>query len=518
MRHTRILRRATRAAAALSLAPIALLAFLAPVAAAPQARPAASSSAINIPFEKYTLPNGLTVILAPDHTIPQAAVDVWYHVGSKNEQTGRTGFAHMFEHVMFTGSGHVPYGLHDRLTEGVGGNNNGSTSNDRTNYYENVPSNYVESALWMEADRMGFLLDKLDNDKFVAQRDIVQNERRQGIDNQPYGRAFEIITAAMLPDTHVYSWPVVGYMADLQKATVDDVKQFFRLYYAPNNATIAIVGDFDPVQVKRWITKYFADLPKGAPITRPTVAPVTLTAERRLDVAAPATAGGEKRLVLAAPATAGAGQRLVFEDRVQVARMDIAWPAPGEDSDDTHALNFVAQILSGPRTARITKTLVFDEQSAASVSAFNFANEKFGQFFVRLTPRPGHSLTELEARADSIIEKLKRDGPTAEELARAKAGLEFGFISQLQSNLGKAEMLISGQVFHGDAGHYKAQYAKLKAVTAADVRRVANKYLGPGRVVLSIVPQGKVAEAAKADQSVKVTVSPDGGHYIIGTR
>src|ERR1044072_2412816 len=207
----------------------------------PAPRPAAAkpapSTAISIPFERFTLPNGLNVILSVSKTIPQAAVDVWYHVGSKNEVVGRTGFAHMFEHVMFTGSGHVPYGMHDRLTEGVGGNNNGSTTNDRTNNYENVPSNYVESALWLESDRMGFLLDSLDKAKFEAQRDIVQNERRQGIDNQPYGRAFEILTAAMLPESNVYSWPVVGYMADLQKATVDDVKQFFRLYYAPSNAT-----------------------------------------------------------------------------------------------------------------------------------------------------------------------------------------------------------------------------------------------------------------------------------------
>jgi zinc protease len=471
------------------VAAIAALAAVAPIASAQRA-PATARGDINIPFEKYTLPNGLTVILSVDRSIPQAAVDVWYHVGSKNEEAGRTGFAHLFEHVMFTGSGHVPYGLHDRLTEGVGGANNGSTTNDRTNYYENVPSNYVESALWLEADRMGFLLDKLDQEKFVAQRDIVQNERRQGIDNQPYGRAFEIVTAAMLPDSHVYSWPVVGYMADLQRATVDDVKKFFQLYYAPNNATLAIVGDIDPVQVKQWVTRYFDDLPKGAAITRPSAPPVTMDAARRL----------------------------VFEDRVQVLRLYLAWPGVGEDDDDSNALDFLAQILSGPRTARLTKALVYDRQSATTVSAFNDTNEKFGQFFVQLTPRQGHTLAELEASADSILEQLKREGPTVEELERAKAGLEFGFLSQLQSNLGKAELLISGQVFHGDAGYFRTQYAKLKAVTAADVQRVANKYLGGGRVVLSVVPEGKADQASNAAQSVKVTVSPDGGHYLFGAR
>jgi len=467
-----------------------LLSALAVALAAPalaQAPPKAGG-AINIPFEHYTLPNGLNVILSVDRTIPQAAVDVWYHVGSKNEAPGRTGFAHMFEHVMFTGSGHVPYGMHDRLTEGVGGNNNGSTTNDRTNYYENVPSNYVESALWLESDRMGFLLDKLDEDKFVAQRDIVQNERRQGVDNQPYGRAFEILTAATLPAADPYSWPVVGYMTDLQHATVDDVKQFFRLYYAPSNATIAIVGDIDPAQVKQWVTEYFGDLPKGAPITRPTVPAVTLSAEKRL----------------------------VFEDRVQVPRLYMAWPTVGENSDDAYALNALADILSGSRTARLTKALVYDQQSATNIGAFNDANELAGSFLVLITPRPGHTLGELEASTDSIIDRLKRDGPTADEMRRTAAGLEFGFVAALQSNLGRANILLSGAVFHNDPAYYQTQYGKLKAVTAADVQRVANKYLGAGRAVLSIVPQGKIDLASKPDQSTKVTVSPDGGHYLMG--
>ena len=462
-----------------------LIALAASAANAQATKPGAVS--INIPFERVTLPNGLNVILSPDHTIPQVAVDVWYHVGSKNEVPGRTGFAHMFEHVMFTGSGHVPYGLHDRLTEGVGGNNNGSTTNDRTNYYENVPSNYLESALWLEADRMGFLLDKLDEAKFSAQRDIVQNERRQGIDNQPYGRNFEIVEAAMFPTTHPYSWPVVGYMADLKKATVEDVKNFFRLYYAPSNATLAIVGDFEPAQAKTWVQKYFGDLKGGAAIKRPTVVPPTLSVEKRL----------------------------VFEDRVQVPRLSLAWPSVGDDKEDEYALESLAEILAGSRTARLTKTLVYDKQSAASVNAFNNDSENSGYFMVNITPRPNHTLAELEATADTVIARLKRDGPTAEELAKTKAGLEFQFVSRLQSNLGKAQTLNDGLVFHGNAGYYRTAFAKLKAVTAADVKRVANKYLGAGRVVLSIVPQGKPELASKADKSTKVAVSPDGGHYIM---
>ena len=468
-------------------ATLSLLGSAAAPALAQAPATARGESVINIPFEHYTLSNGLNVILSADHTIPQAAVDVWYHVGSKNERPGKTGFAHLFEHVMFTGSGHVPYGMHDRLTEGVGGNNNGSTTNDRTNYFENVPSNYVESALWLESDRMGFLLDKLDEAKFTAQRDIVQNERRQGIDNQPYGRAFEILTAASLPATNPYSWPVVGYMADLKQATVDDVKQFFRLYYAPSNATLAIVGDIDTTQARAWVAKYFGDLPAGQPITRPTVEPVTLSAERRL----------------------------VFEDRVQVPRLYVAWPSVGENSTDEYALEFLAQILSGPRTARLTKALVYDRESAAGVAAFNDANELAGAFVIIITPRPKHTLGELEASADSIIARLRHGGPTADEMRRAAAGLEFDFVSALQSNLGKAEMLESGLVFHGDPAYYKTQYARLEAVTAADVQRVANRYLTSGRVVLSIVPQGKQELAAQPDRSTTVTVSPDGGHYIM---
>ena len=227
--------------------------------------PTAGADAIKIPFETYTLPNGLTVITSLDRTTPTVAVNVWYHVGSKNEAPGRTGFAHLFEHVMFTGSGNVPYGTHDRLTEGVGGSNNGTTSNDRTTYYETVPTNYLESALWLEADRMGFLLDALDLAKLNAQRDIVKNERRQSVDNQPYGRAGEILSSATYPAAHPYSWSVIGSMADLSAATEEDVKSFFRLYYAPNNAYLAIVGDFDPAQVKSWVQKYFGDIPRGTP-------------------------------------------------------------------------------------------------------------------------------------------------------------------------------------------------------------------------------------------------------------
>ena len=438
---------------------------------------AQQASSINIPFETYKLPNGLTVITSIDRTTPTVAVNMWYHVGSKNETQGRTGFAHLFEHVMFTGSGHVPYGIHDKLTEGVGGSNNGTTSNDRTTYYETIPSNYLESALWLEADRMGFLLDSLDLAKLNAQRDIVKNERRQGVDNQPYGRAFEILAQATYPESHPYSWDVIGSMADLSAATEDDVKNFFRLYYAPNNAFLSIVGDFDAAQAKAWVQKYLGDVPGGKPITRPTVAPVTLDAERRL----------------------------VYEDRVQLPRLYVQWPTVGEKSEDRFALDVLAAVLSGPRTARLTKALVYDKQSAASVQANQSTNEDVGEFQMVIIPRPGNTLTDLEQAADAVIEKLKAEGPTAEEIQKATAGEELTFVRGLESNLGKSMRLADGAGFHGDAGYFKTEYSKGQSVTAADVQRVANKYLTKGRVVLSVVPVGKLDQASKPAESKKVT-------------
>jgi zinc protease len=437
-----------------------------------------AAAQLKIPFETYKLPNGLTVILSRDNTTPTVAVNIWYHVGSKNETPGRTGFAHLFEHVMFTGSGHVPYGLHDKLTEGVGGGNNGSTTNDRTNYFETIPSNYLESALWLEADRMGYLLDTLDIAKLNAQRDVVKNERRQSYDNQPYGRVSEIFAAAMYPKGHPYSWPVIGSMTDLSAASEEDVKAFFRLYYAPNNATLAVVGDFDPAQAKAWIQKYFADLPKGVPVQRPSVAPAKLEASKRL----------------------------VYEDRVQVPRLYIQWPTVGVKNDDDYALSVMSSILSGSRTARLTKALVYDSQMASQIFAFQNSSEDVGVFQIVVIPRPEHTLTELEAAIDQVMQKFISEGPTAEELQKAKSGLELGFLRGLESNLGKANQLLEGAVFYGNPGQFSVDYQKTLAVTAADVKRVAASYLSRSRIVLSVVPKGKKDQAAKAAESETVTM------------
>ena len=459
-------------------AALAVGALALPAVAAPQGPTAPSSPSIRIPFEKYTLPNGLTVILSEDHTTPTVAVEVIYHVGSKNELLGHTGFAHMFEHVMFTGSGHVPYGTHDKYTEGVGGSNNGQTYFDWTRYWETDPSNYLETALWLESDRMGFLLDSLDETKFRAQRDIVKNERRQSYDNQPYNRDEEILLLTMYPKGHPYSWPTIGSMADLTGATVEDVKQFFRLYYAPNNATLAIVGDIDPKQAKAWVAKYFGDLPRGKPITRPTVPPASLTAEKRL----------------------------TFEDRVQVPRLTIQWPSVGIRSEDQPALDLLSDILGGSRIARISKPLVYDKQIAANVIVYQDPFEGVGHFNVVVTPRPGHTLTEIETAIDSVIDRFKREGPTADELKRVKAGQQLAFLNGLQSNLGKAFQLAEDQTYFNDPSHsFRVEYPRTQAVTAADIKRVANKYLGSARIVLSNVPLGKRELASHADRSTIVT-------------
>ena len=464
-----------------SLRVIPVVALLsAPIAAlaAQQTAPPSSAPSIRIPFEKYTLQNGLTVVLSEDHTTPTVAVEVIYHVGSKNEVVGHTGFAHMFEHVMFTGSGHVPYGTHDKFTEGVGGTNNGQTFFDWTRYWETDPSNYLETALWLESDRMGFLLDSLDEAKFRAQRDIVKNERRQSYDNQPYGRDYEVIRLALYPKTNPYSWSTIGDMTDLTNASVEDVKQFFRLYYAPNNATLVIVGDIDPKQTRAWVAKYFQDLSRGKPITRPTISASPLATEKRL----------------------------TFEDRVQIPRLFIQWPSVDMHSADQPALDLLTDILAGSRTARLTKALVYDTQSAASVSAFQNPSENVGELGIVATPRPGHTLTELETQIDSVIAQIKRDGPTVEELNRVKAGQQLTFLNGLQSNLGKAFQLAEDQTFFNDPSFtFRVGYPKTQAVTPADIKRVANKYLGSARAVLSNVPLGKRELASHADKSTVVT-------------
>ena len=446
------------------------------LAALPMAARAQQATA-HIPVESYTLPNGLTVLLSVDHSAPVVAVDVEHHVGSKNEEVGRTGFAHLFEHVMFTGSGHVPYGMHDKFTEGVGGSNNGSTNSDKTNFYESVPSNYLETELWLEADRLGWLLDALDIAKLNAQRDIVKNERRQSYDNRPYGRVGEIMDAQMYPEGHPYHWPVIGSMTDLSAASEADVKSFFNKWYGPNNTVLVIAGDFDPAQAKTWVRKYFGEIKTGPPITRPVVPAAHLDAPKRF----------------------------VYEDNVSLPQLYIEWPGVGVTSADRAALNVMGAIISGDRTQWLTKTFVYDRKSASSISLRPSMNENAGDVDLNVVPTPGADLTMLESAIDSVIDRFKVQGPTAEQMKKATANIEYSSYAGLQSMLGKAMQLASGWIYHGDPSWYARNLTETLAVTAADVKRVANTYLGPNRIVLSAVPMGKRNLASHADQSTPIT-------------
>jgi zinc protease len=457
---------------------LAVSAVAAPSASAQAAHPPTpvasdSVSAPTIPVERYVLPNGLTLLLSPDRTAPIVSVTVWYHVGSKNELPGRTGFAHLFEHMMFQGSEHAAKGDHIKTIEDAGGTMNGSTNNDRTNYYETVPNNYLETVLWLESDRMGYLLPALGQDKLDNQRDVVKNERRLRVDNQPYGRAGEVFSAALFPASNPYSWPVIGSMTDLSAASVDDVKQFFRTYYAPENAVVAICGDIDVVRTKALVEQYFGPIPRGPDITRPSVASATLPSEHRL----------------------------VLEDaKATLPRLAIAWPTVGARSPDGAPLQTLANLLAQDRTSRLTKLLVYDRQLATNVgvAATSFENE--GTFTVSVTPRPGVALTQIEQLVDSVIATVAAAPPAMTEVARTKTYAVVGTITGLEPVRSKAEAIARGQTYFDDPLHYQTELREAAAVTPDDVQRVAHQYLTSGRVVLSMVPAGKLDLASKPAQ------------------
>lgn len=417
-----------------------------------------------IPFEKYKLPNGLEVILHEDHSTPIIAVDTWYHVGSGDEQVGRTGFAHLFEHIMFMGSQHVPVGAFDQLLESAGANNNGSTTEDRTNYYEILPSNALQLALWLDADRMGFLLPTMDLAKVNLQRDVVKNERRQRVDNVPYGRADEIILAALYPKTHPYSWPVIGSMSDLSAASLADVQNFFKTYYAPNNATLTIAGDFDPVTVKKLVAQYFGSIPRGPEVKRRLTVPAVVI---RRDTF------------------------LVLEDKVQLPRLFYTWHSVKGFSKDDAALDILAQIVANDKNSRLYKKLVYDLQIAQSVSAFQDGSRLDGKFQIDVTPKPGQKVADIDRIVQAEIANVINTGVTPRELQRAQNLYKASFLNRLASVLGKAEVLNSYNYFVGNPEYVQQDAARYERVTAADVQRVAKTYLGRPKIVLTVVPEGK---------------------------
>jgi zinc protease len=410
------------------------------------------------------LPNGLQVILHEDHSTPIVAVNTWYHVGSADEQPGRTGFAHLFEHIMFMGSQNVPVGMFDQWLEAAGADNNGSTSEDRTNYYEILPSNALELALWLDADRMGWLLPTMDLPKVDLQRDVVKNERRQGVDNVPYGRADETILAALYPPSHPYSWPVIGSMADLSAATLDDTKNFFRTYYAPNNATVAIAGDFDPARAKELVAKYFGPIPRGPAVNRRTGVPAVVIPSDKF---------------------------LVLEDKVQLPRLFYTWPTVRLFAPDDAALDILAQVLANDKNSRLYKKLVYDLQVAQSVRAFQESSRLTGKFQVDVLPKPGQAPAAIDKLVQAEIAGIINNGITHRELVRAQNSFRAQFLDRIASVAGKAETLNSYNYFAGTPDYVQQDAARYDRVTVADVQRVASTYLGKPKIVLTVVPEGK---------------------------
>ena len=436
------------------------------------AAPAAAQQ-VSIPHTTFTLPNGLRVIVAEDHSAPLAAVNVWYHVGSGYERPGRTGFAHLFEHIMFEGSKNVPEGDFDNWLEAAGARNNGSTTTDRTNYYEVMPSNAVELALWLEADRMGGLLDAMSPSKLGGQRGVVQNERRQNYENQPYGLLWEAAPPLLYPEGHPYSWTTIGSMADLDAAALEDVNQFFRTYYAPNNASIAVVGDVDPQQVRQWAERYFGWIPRGTPVERPRIALPQLSATTYT----------------------------AREDRVTLPELSMIWRTGARFSQDEAALNALAAILTQGKSSRLYKRLVYDEQVAAFTSAWNDATLLSGDLWVRVRAKPDVDLDRIEAAVDEEVARLAQSPPSQDELDRVINGLVTGFVGALETVEGKADRLNDYLYYAGSADYAEQDLARYRALTPADIQRVARQYLaGRNHVLISIVPQGKTELAAQENQ------------------
>ena len=416
---------------------------------------------LKVPFETYKLANGLEVILHEDHSIPVVAVNIWYHVGSKDEKRGNTGFAHLFEHMMFQGSKHARE--YFRPVQEAGGVLNGSTSCDRTNYWETVPSNFLELALWLESDRMGFLLDALDEKKFSNQREVVKNERRQTYENRPYGLAPKILCEALFPPEHPYSWLTIGTEEDLERASLEDIEQFFRTYYTSSNASLALAGDFQPDEARQLVEKYFAEIPPGPPFTRVERWLPRLTAEKRIGA----------------------------EDRVQLPRLYLVWPSPPQFEADEPEMEILAYILGDGKSSRLFRSLVYEKQIAQEVSVAQFSQEIAGQFQIVATAKPGHSTAELEAAIDERIEELKLAPPTEEEIGRARNKLETFFVEQLErigGFGGRADALNRYNVFLGDPGHIEKDIERYLRVDASGVQRAASIYLSNGRVNLSVVP------------------------------
>jgi zinc protease len=444
----------------LRLVPLLLACLSIPlVAQSPPERP------IEVPYRQFTLKNGLTVILHQDRSVPIVAVNVWYHVGSANERPGRTGFAHLFEHLMFEGSKNVREGEFDTLLEAAGGNNNGSTNNDRTNYVIDVPTSALELALYLESDRMGYLLDTMSPERVDGQRDVVKNERRQSYENRPYGMASLELDKMLWPEGHPYSWPTIGHMEDLTAATHDDVVAFFKKYYAPNNASLVVAGDIDYEPTRALVEKWFADVPRGKPVEPIAPPPAILTGVKRQTIT----------------------------DQVQLPRLHLGWLTPRTYAPGDAALDLASSVLTGGKNSRLYKRLVYDLQIAQDVSAFQQSGMLGSSFLIVATARPGKTLAEIQTVIDEEIDRLRREPPDAREVERAVNQIEASFYRRMErvgGFGGKADQLNAYYTAGGSPDYFAEDLARYTSLSPTDVQAAVVRWLpADRRVELLVEPE-----------------------------
>ena len=448
------------------IALLALFLLTVPLAAQSPA-PSASPAPLEVPYRQFQLANGLNVILHQDKTVPVVAVNVWYHVGSANEKPGRTGFAHLFEHLMFEGSKHVPEGQFDILLEAAGANNNGSTTNDRTNYVIDVPTNALELALYLESDRMGYLLDAMPPEQVNSQRDVVKNERRQSYENRPYGMASLEIDKMLWPAGHPYSWPVIGHMEDLTAASQQDVVEFFKKYYAPNNASLVIAGDIEFDRTRALVEKWFGELPRGAAVEPVAPPPAMLTEVKRQTIT----------------------------DQVSLPRLYLAWLTPRYFSPGDATLDLVSSILTGGKNSRLYKRLVYEDQIAQDVSSFQSSSALGSSYLIIATARRGRTAAELQKAIDEEIDRLRREPPDSREMQRALNQIEASFYRRMErvgGFSGKADQLNAYYFAGGGPDFFAEDLARYTSVTASDLQAAIVKWLPrERRVELVVEPEEK---------------------------
>ena len=421
----------------------------------------------DIEYDTFTLNNGLTVVVHEDRKVPMVAVNVWYHVGSKNEKVGKTGFAHLFEHLMFNGTENYNAEYFEPFEKIGATDQNGTTNNDRTNYFQNVPTNALDLALWMESERMGHILNVIDQEKLDEQRGVVQNEKRQG-ENQPYGQVFNAIGKAVFPKGHPYSWSVIGSMEDLNAATLDDVKEWFETYYGPTNAVIALAGDIDLETAKIKVQEYFGDIQAGPPLTKP-----------------------KKWIAKRTEQT-----REVMEDNVPQTRIYKVWNVPEDGTAEAQALDLASSTLAGSKNSPLYQELVYKTGLATGVSAFYYGREIAGLFIISATVAPGQDVNEVENVIDATLQKYLKTGPNSKLLKNTKTSTIAGLTNGLQrigGFGGKSDILATYQTLYGDAGAFKKILAMYLDTSSNDVKKAANKWLSSGDYVLTIVPAAKTS-------------------------